>query len=138
MGTSTVTTYMESCAGVGQGGRTGLTSVSTALFFIAALFFSPIFLAIPGFATAPALIFVGWLMISSVKKINFEEDMADSIGGFVAIVMMPFTYSIANGIMFGILSWVILKILSGRAKDVPVIMWISSLLFALRIITMIV
>ena len=138
MGTSTVTTYMESCAGVGQGGRTGLTSVSTALFFIAALFFSPIFLAIPGFATAPALIFVGWLMISSVKKMNFEEDMADSIGGFVAIVMMPFTYSIANGIMFGILSWVILKILSGRAKDVPVIMWISSLLFALRIITMIV
>lgn len=137
MGTSTVTTYMESCAGVGQGGKTGLTSVSTAVFFIIALFFSPIFLAIPSFATAPALIFVGWLMINSVKKMNFDDDIADSIGGFVAIVMMPFTYSIANGIMFGILSWVILKLCSGKSKDIPVIMWISSILFMLRIVTMI-
>lgn len=138
MGTSTVTTYMESCAGVGQGGRTGLTSVSTAAFFIIALFFSPIFLAIPSFATAPALIFVGWLMMNSVKKMNFDDDIADSIGGFVAIVMMPFTYSIANGIMFGILSWVILKLCSGKSKEIPVIMWISSILFALRIVTMII
>lgn len=138
MGTSTVTTYMESCAGVGQGGRTGLTSVSTAGFFIIALFLSPIFLAIPSFATAPALIYVGLLMMGSVKKMNFNDDVADSIGGFIAIVMMPFTYSIANGIMFGILSWVILKVLSGKGKEVPSIMWISSLLFAFRIITMMV
>ncbi len=138
MGTSTVTTYMESCAGVGQGGRTGLTSVSTAAFFMIALFFSPIFLAIPSFATAPALIFVGWLMMNSVKKMKFDGDIADSIGGFVAIVMMPFTYSIANGIMFGILSWVILKLCSGKAKDIPAIMWVSSALFTLRIITMII
>lgn len=138
MGTSTVTTYMESCAGVGQGGRTGLTSVSTAMFFIIALFFSPIFLAIPSFATAPALIFVGWLMMNSIKKMSFDADSADSIGGFVAIVMMPFTFSVANGIMFGILSWVILKLCMGKAKDIPIVMWISSILFALRIITMVI
>ncbi|QAT42509.1 NCS2 family permease [Aminipila luticellarii] len=137
LGTSTVTAYMESCAGVGQGGRTGLTAVTTAVFFMLALFFSPVFIAIPGFATAPALIFVGWLMMNSIKKMSFEGDPADSIGGFIAMIMMPFTYSIANGIMFGILSWVILKLCSGKMKDIPAVMWVSSLLFILRIITMI-
>ncbi|MPN64056.1 Adenine permease AdeQ [bioreactor metagenome] len=77
-------------------------------------------------------------MMNSVKKMNFDDDIADSIGGFVAIVMMPFTYSIANGIMFGILSWVILKLCSGKSKEIPVIMWISSILFTLRIVTMII
>lgn len=137
LGTSTVTSYVESSAGVVQGGRTGLTAFFSALLFIVALFFSPIFLAIPGFATAPALIFVGLLMMSSVKNMNFEGDIADSIGGFMAIIVMPFTYSIANGIMFGILTWVILKICTGKARDVHPVMWISFGLFVLRIITLV-
>lgn len=137
LGTSTVTSYVESSAGVVQGGRTGLTAFFSALLFIVALFFSPIFLAIPGFATAPALIFVGLLMMSSVKNMTFEGDIADSIGGFMAIIVMPFTYSIANGIMFGILTWVILKICTGKARDVHPVMWISFGLFVLRIITLV-
>ncbi|MGM9972463.1 MAG: NCS2 family permease [Clostridiaceae bacterium] len=137
LGTSTVTSYVESSAGVAQGGRTGLTALTTAVLFIFALFLSPIFLAIPGFATTPALIFVGLLMMSSVKKMTFDGDIADVIGGFLAIVMMPFTYSIANGIMFGILSWILLKLFTGKVKDIPLVMWISGLLFAFRIFTMI-
>ncbi len=137
LGTSTVTSYVESSAGVVQGGRTGLTAFFSALLFIVALFFSPIFLAIPGFATAPALIFVGLLMMSSVKNMTFEGDIADSIGGFMAIIVMPFTYSIANGIMFGILTWVILKICTGKARDIHPVMWISFALFVLRIITLV-
>ena len=137
LGTSTVTSYVESSAGVSAGGRTGLTSVTTAILFIIALFFSPIFLAIPGFATTPALVYVGLLMLSSVKKMEFEGDAADVLGGFIAIVMMPFTYSIANGIMFGILSWVILKVFTGKAKDIHPVMWISAALFVIRIITLV-
>lgn len=137
LGTSTVTSYVESSAGVAAGGRTGLTSVVTALLFGVALFFSPIFLAIPGFATAPALIFVGLLMMGSVTKMSFDGDIADTVGGFLAIIMMPFTYSIANGIMFGIIAWVILKVCTGKIKDVHPIMWISFVLFALRITTII-
>lgn len=141
LGTSTVTSYVESSAGVAQGGRTGLTAVVTAVLFIVALFFSPIFLAIPGFATTPALVFVGLLMMSSVKKMKFdpmEDDIADVISGFVAIVVMPFTYSIANGIMFGFLTWVILKICTGKFRDIHPIMWISFALFVLRIITLVI
>lgn len=137
LGTSTVTSYVESSAGVANGGRTGLTAVTTAVLFIAALFFSPIFLAIPGFATAPALIWVGLLMIGSVKNMHFDGDIADVVGGFLALVLMPFTYSIANGIMFGILAWVILKVLTKKAKDIPWVMWVSALLFAIRIYTLI-
>ena len=137
MGTSTVTSYVESSAGVANGGRTGLTAVTTAVLFIVALFFSPIFLAIPSFATTPALVWVGLLMISSVKNMHFDGDIADVVGGFLALIIMPFTYSIANGIMFGILFWVILKVLTGKIKDIPPVMWISALLFALRIITLI-
>lgn len=138
LGTSTVTSYVESSAGVAQGGRTGLTAVTTAVLFAAALFLSPIFLAIPGFATTPALVFVGLLMMSSVKKMTFDGDIADVIGGFVAIVMMPFTYSIANGIMYGILTWVILKVCTGKIKEVHPVMWVSFALFILRIITLVV
>ncbi|MEF9921608.1 MAG: NCS2 family permease [Anaerovoracaceae bacterium] len=138
LGTSTVTSYVESSAGVANGGRTGLTAVTTAVLFIVALFFSPIFLAIPGFATTPALVWVGLLMMSSVKNMTFDGDIADVLGGFLAIIMMPFAYSIAYGIMFGILSWVTLKTLTGKAKDVPLVMWISSGLFVLKIITMII
>lgn len=137
-GTSTVTSYIESSAGVVNGGRTGLTSVTVAVLFIAALFFSPVFLAIPSFATAPALIWVGLLMMDAIKKIDFSGDIADTVSGFFAIVMMPFTYSVSNGIMFGILTWVILKVITGRIREIPPVMWISSILFVLRIITLVI
>lgn len=138
LGTSTVTSYVESSAGVAQGGRTGLTALTAGVLFIVALVLSPIFLAIPGFATTPALMFVGLLMLSSVKKMTFEGDIADIVSGFVAIIMMPFTYSIANGIMFGILSWVILKVCTGKIKEIHPVMWVSSALFILRIITLVI
>lgn len=137
LGTSTVTSYVESSAGVAAGGRTGMTAFTTAILFIVALFFSPIFLAIPSFATTPALVWVGLLMMSTVKKMSFDGDIADVLGGFLAIIMMPFTYSIANGIMFGMLAWVILKVLTGNAKKVPVVMWISAVLFAFRFYTLV-
>ncbi len=137
LGTSTVTSYVESSAGVAQGGRTGLTAVTSGVLFVIALLLSPVFLAIPGFATAPALVFVGFLMISSVKDMDFSEDMAGAIGGFLAIIMMPFTYSIANGIMFAILAFVMIKVFTGKGRDVHVVMWISALLFVLKIWTMI-
>lgn len=137
LGTSTVTSYIESSAGVVNGGRTGLTSVTTAVLFIAALLFSPIFLAIPSFATAPALVWVGLLMMDSVKKIDFSGDIADTVSGFFTMVMMPFTYSVSNGIMFGILTWVFLKMITGKIKEIPPVMWISSILFILRIITLV-
>jgi AGZA family xanthine/uracil permease-like MFS transporter len=137
-GTSTVTSYVESSAGVAQGGRTGLTALTTGVLFLIALVLSPIFLAIPSFATTPALMFVGLLMLSSVKKMSFDGDIADVASGFIAIIMMPFSYSIANGIMFGILSWVILKICTGKIKDIHPVMWVSSALFILRIITLII
>lgn len=138
LGTSTVTSYVESSAGVAEGGRTGLTALTTGVMFIVALFLSPIFLAIPSFATAPALIFVGLLMISAVKNMTFDGDMADVLGGFVAIIAMPFTYSIANGIMFGMLSWVILKLVMGKYKEIHPVMYVCAALFIIRIITLIV
>lgn len=138
LGTSTVTSYVESTAGVAEGGRTGLTAVSSAIMFVLALFLSPIFLAIPSFATTPALVFVGLLMMKSVLKMKFDGDIADVLGGFLALVMMPFTYSIANGIMFGILAWVILKVCTGKVKEIHPVMWVAFGLFALRIITLIV
>lgn len=136
LGTSTVTSYVESSAGVAAGGRTGLTALTTGVLFLIALVLSPIFLAIPSFATTPALLFVGLLMMSSVKKMTFDGDLADVVAGFVAIVMMPFTYSIANGIMFGILSWVILKVCTGKIKEVHPVMWVAAALFVLRIVTL--
>ena len=137
MGTSTVTSYVESSAGVAEGGRTGLTALTTAVLFILSIFLAPIFLAIPGFATAPALVIVGMLMMSSVSKVKFEGDMADVLGAFVAIIMMPFTYSIANGIMFGVLVWLVLKVVRGKIKDIHPVMWIVGALFVLRIVTII-
>lgn len=138
LGTSTVTSYVESVAGVAAGGRTGLTAISTAFMFIIAIFLSPVFLAIPGFATAPALIFVGLLMMKSVKKMSFEGDIADVAGGFTALIFMPFTYSIANGIMYGILVWFVLKLMTGKIKEIHPIMWVITALFAVRIYTLIV
>ena len=133
LGTSTVTSYVESSAGVAAGGKTGLTAVTTAVMFIVAIIFAPIFLAIPGFATTPAMLYVGLLMLSAIKNVDFDGDAADTIGAFLAIVMMPLTYSIANGIMFGILAWVILKLVIGKAKDISAIMWISVALFVIYI-----
>lgn len=137
LGTSTVTSYVESSAGVAAGGKTGLTAVTTAVMFIIAIIFAPVFLAIPSFATTPAMLYVGLLMLSSIKNMKFDGDIADAIGGFMAVVMMPFAYSIATGIMFGILTWAILKIVTGKIKDISPVMWISVVLFILYIITQI-
>ncbi len=137
LGTSTVTSYVESSAGVSAGGRTGLTALTTAVLFLVAIIFFPIFAAIPGFATAPALVFVGLLMLGSVKKMSFEGDIADVVGGYLAILLMPLTYSIANGIMFAMLAWVILKLCTGKVKDISPVMWVSFALFVIRIITLV-
>lgn len=135
LGTSTVTSYVESSAGVAAGGRTGLTALTTGILFLVAIPFAPVFLAIPGFATAPAMLFVGLLMLSAVTQMDFDSDVADAVGGFLAVVMMPFAYSIATGIMFAMISWVVLKLLTGKAKDISPIMWISVVLFAIYIYT---
>lgn len=132
LGTSTVTSYVESTAGVAAGGRTGLTAVSTAILFFAALFFAPLFLMIPASATAPALIIVGLFMISSVVKINFN-DITESLPAFITIAFMPFTYSIAQGIIFGILSFAVIKVFSGRYKDVSLTIFVISILFILKL-----
>ncbi len=131
LGTSTVTTYVESSAGVAEGGRTGLTGVVVSLLFLVALFFSPIVTAIPAQATAPALIIVGLFMMEPVTKINFS-DFTEAIPAFLTIVMMPFTWSIAEGLVFGILSYVFLKVLVGKARDVSLTMWVLAVLFVVR------
>ncbi|MBE7054394.1 MAG: NCS2 family permease [Ruminococcaceae bacterium] len=138
LGTSTVTSYVESSAGVAAGGKTGLTAFTTAIMFIIAIVFAPIFLAIPSFATTPAMLYVGILMLSAIKNMEFEGDIADVIGGFLAVIMMPFAYSIATGIMFGIVSWVILKVATGKIKDISAIMWVSFVLFAIYIATLVI
>lgn len=133
LGTSTITSFVESSAGVGAGAKTGLASVVAGLLFLVSILLSPVFLAVPSFATAPALIYVGMLMISSAKKINYDGDLADTVGAFLALAMMPLTYSIATGIMFSVMSWVLLKVFTGKAKDISPVMWIVFVLFALRI-----
>ena len=130
LGTSTVTTFVESAAGVADGGRTGLTALSTAFMFFLALFFSPIFGIIPPEATAPALILVGLFMMSPIKEIDLE-DFTEAIPAFLTIVMMPFAYSIAQGIVFGMVSYVILKLLSGRHKEISGVMYVLAILFVL-------
>ena len=131
LGTSTVTTYVESAAGVEEGGRTGLTALVTAAMFFLALFFSPVFLLVPGAATAPALILVGVFMMSPVKEIEFTE-ITEAVPAFLAIVMMPLAYSIAEGIVWGLTSWVILKVLSGRTKEVGIATYIVAAVFILK------
>ncbi len=131
LGTSTVTSYIESSAGVAAGGRTGLTSLTTGLLFLLALLFSPLFLLIPGAATAPALILVGFLMMKPVTEIDFG-DPTEGIPAFLAIVMMPFCYSIAEGIVYGVLAYVILKVCTGKAKAIPVVTWVVFAVFVLR------
>lgn len=137
LGTSTITSFVESSAGVAAGGRTGLTAFVTGIMFLLSLLLSPVFLAIPGFATAPALVYVGMLMVSSAKKIDFESDIADTVGAYMAMLMMPLCYSIATGIMFSILTWVLIKTFEGKVKEIHPVMWIIFLLFAIRICTLV-
>ena len=132
LGTSTVTTFVESSAGVAAGGRTGLTSIVTAICFALAIFLSPIFLAIPSFATAPALIIVGVLMLDSIVKVDFS-DMTEALPAFVTLVMMPFAYSISEGIVFGGITYVIVKVFSGKAKEVSPLMYVLALLFLVKL-----
>ncbi len=131
LGTSTVTTYIESASGVAEGGRTGLTSLTVAAMFFIALFLSPVFLMVPGAATAPALILVGSFMLSPIVKINFN-DYTESIPVFLTIIMMPLTYSIADGIVFGMIAWVLLKLLSGRYKEISLVMYILAIIFCAK------
>lgn len=138
LGTSTVTSFVESSSGVAEGGKTGLTAMTTGILFLVALFLSPIFLAIPSFATAPALVIVGFFMASSIKKMEFDGDLADTVGGYLAFLMMPLTYSIANGIMFGVLAWFIIKVCTGQLKKIHPVMYIVCALFIIRVITIII
>ena len=133
VGTSTVTSFVESTSGVAAGGRTGLTALTTGIFFLIALVFSPLFLLIPSAATAPALIIVGFLMLSAAAEIDFT-DPTEGIPAFLTIVMMPFAYSIAEGIVYGILSYVILKAVTGKFKQIPIVTWVLFIIFILRII----
>lgn len=127
-GTSTTTTYVESASGVMAGGRTGLTAVVSAILFALAILFAPIFLAIPGFATAPALIIVGYMMLSSCADIEWK-DAGEAIPAFLAIAAMPFTYSISEGIMFGVISYTLINLLAGNTKRIHWIMYILTVLF---------
>lgn len=133
IGTSTTTTYVESSAGVAAGGRTGLSSVVTGLLFLVSIFFSPIFTAIPGFATAPALIFVGFLMVSSIIKVNFE-DMTEAIPAYLCMLTMPLMYSIAEGIAMGVISYVVINLICGKGKKITPLMYILAVLFICKYI----
>lgn len=132
-GTSTTTTYIESASGVSEGGRTGLTSFVIAACFAVALFFSPLFLAIPGAATGPVLFIVGVMMMSPVVHIDWN-DFSESIPAFVTMLLMPLAYSISDGIMLGMISYVLLNVLTGRCKKISVMMWVLAVLFVLRYI----
>lgn len=131
LGTSTVTTFVESAAGVGEGGRSGLTAFVTAVCFLLALFLAPFFLAVPGAATAPVLILVGLMMISSVKKIDFS-DYSEAIPAFLCIVFMPMAYSISDGIVLGLMSYVLVNLISGKYKKLTLGMYILAILFSFK------
>lgn len=133
IGTSTTTTYVESSAGVGAGAKTGLSSVVTGLMFLLAIFFAPIFTAIPGFATAPALIFVGFLMVSAVLKIDFS-DLTESVPAYLCMLSMPLMYSISEGIAIGVISYVVINLICGKAKKITPLMYILAVLFVCKYI----
>ena len=134
-GTSTVTTFVESASGVAAGGRTGLTALTTGLLFLASTLFAPIFTAIPSFATAPALIMVGFLMVGTVSEIRFELDnLTEAIPAYLAIIAMPLFYSISEGISLGIISYVLLNVAAGKGKTVKPLMYVLALLFILKYI----
>ena len=135
LGTSTVTTFVESASGVAAGGRTGLTALVTGLLFLVSMFFAPIFTAIPSFATAPALIMVGFLMFSGITELKFEDDkLTETIPAYLAILAMPLFYSISEGICLGIISYVVLNLVTGKAKKVTPLMYILAVLFILKYI----
>ena len=131
LGTSTITTFVESSSGIAEGGRTGLTAVTTGVLFLLSLFFSPIFLAIPSFATAPALIVVGFLMMQQVTKLDWNNAL-DAIPAFIAIMAMPFLYSISEGISLGIISYVILNLCAKKAKKISPLMYVLAVVFILK------
>ena len=133
LGTSTTTTYVESASGVGEGGRTGLTAFSAAVCFALALVFSPLVLAIPGAATAPALIIVGVMMMPAVKNIHWD-DYCKAIPAFLTIIMMPLAYSISDGILIGVISYVLCHAVAGKFKDISITMWILAALFICKYI----
>jgi AGZA family xanthine/uracil permease-like MFS transporter len=133
LGTSTVTTFVESASGVAAGGRTGLTAFTTAVMFAISLFLSPIFTMIPSAATAPALVIVGLFMMSPVKEIDFD-DFTNAIPAFLTIIMMPLTYSISEGIVFGMISFVVLKLLTGKKNEISPLMYVITLMFVLKLI----
>lgn len=132
-GTSTTTTYVESASGVASGGRTGLTSFTVAICFAIALFFAPVFLGIPSAATAPALILVGVMMMSSIKDVDFN-DFSECVPAYITMVVMPLAYSISDGIMLGLISYVVLNAFSGKFNKISIMMWILAILFILRYI----
>lgn len=127
-GTSTTTTFVESSAGVGEGARTGLASVVTGCLFLLAIFFAPIFTAIPGFATAPALIFVGFLMVSAILDVDFN-DAADAVPAYLCMIAMPMVYSISEGIAIGVISYVVIQVVCGKAKKITPLMYVLAVLF---------
>lgn len=135
LGTSTTTTFVESSAGVAEGGRTGLTAMTTGLLFLVSMLFAPIFTAIPSFATAPALLMVGFLMFGAVTDIKFTDDnMLEAISAYLCIIAMPLFYSISEGISIGIISYVLLHVCTGKAKKVKPLMYILAVLFILKYI----
>jgi len=135
LGTSTVTTFVESASGVSAGGRTGLTALTSAVLFLLSIFFAPLFTSIPSFATAPALIMVGFLMVSSVTEIRFDDDnLREAIPAYIAIIAMPLFYSISEGISLGIISYVVLNVCTGKAKKVSPLMYVLAVLFILKYI----
>lgn len=133
LGTSTTTTYVESASGVTEGGRTGLTAMTTGVLFLLAVIFSPLFLTIPSFATAPALIIVGFYMLGAVAKIDFD-DLSDAIPAFLTIVAMPLAYSISEGIAIGVISWTLLNLITGKAREKKIspLMYVLTVLFILK------
>ena len=133
MGTSTTTTYAESAAGIAEGGRSGLMAFTVTLLFLVSLFFAPLFLLVPSVATDGVLVIVGVFMFDAVGKVDFE-DMTEVLPAFITILMMPLTYSIAEGIVLGMLSYTFLKVLSGRYRDLNPVMYVLSLLFILKYI----
>ena len=131
LGTSTTTTFVESASGVTEGGRTGLTAITTAILFGLSLFLSPIFLAIPSFATAPALVIVGFYMLGAVTDINLS-DPTEGIPAFICIAAMPFFYSISEGISMGVISYAVINLLTGNRKKISIVMYILAVLFILK------
>ena len=133
LGTSTITTFVESTSGIAEGGRTGLTALTAGGLFALSLFFSPILLTVPSFATAPALVIVGFMMMQQAVKLDWN-DITEAIPAFIAIIAMPFLYSISEGISLGIISYVVLHLLTGKTRDLSPLMYILAVVFILKYI----